>query len=38
MDGIVEEENLMVMTYPMGDNYLVVEIPEETKGSADKIN
>ena len=25
------------MEYPSGDNYLKVEIPEETKGSADKL-
>lgn len=37
VDGICEEENSVQLTYPSGDNYLQVEIPEETKGSADKI-
>ena len=37
VDGICDEDNALQMNYPMGDNFLCVEIPEETKGSADKL-
>jgi len=37
VDGIAEEEHSLQLTYPTGDNFLQVEIPEETRGQADKI-
>ena len=37
MDGIAEEESSLQISYPTGDNYLQIEIPEETKGQAEKI-
>jgi len=37
VDGIVDEENVMQIRYPEGDNYLQVRIPEESKGLADKV-
>ena len=37
VDGIMDDENCLQIQYPSDDNYLKVEIPEETKGSADKI-
>lgn len=37
VDGIVEEENVMQIIYPVGDNYLQVCIPEESKGLVDKV-
>eukprot|EP00347_Sterkiella_histriomuscorum_P005978 403354538 len=36
VDGMVDEDNVLQLEYPTGDNYLEVRIPEETKGT-DKI-
>lgn len=32
VDGIMDDENCLQLTYPSDDNFLKVEIPEETKG------
>lgn len=37
VDGIADEESSLQIEYPTGDNFLQIEIPEETKGQADKI-
>jgi hypothetical protein len=37
VDGICDEDSSIIMTYPSGDSYLQIEIPEETKGQADKL-
>ena len=37
IEGIVEEENIIQLLYPELDNYLQINIPEESKGMADKI-
>lgn len=37
VQGMCEEENAILMQYPCGDNMLQVKIPEESKGSADKV-
>ena len=29
---MVDEENLMQIEYPVGDNFLQIKIPEETRG------
>ena len=36
VDGITEEENSISLTYPMIDNFLQVDIPEESKGATEK--
>jgi len=36
VDGITDEESSISLTYPMIDNFLLVEIPEESKGSTEK--
>ena len=37
IDTMVEDENSIHLEYPHGDNMLQVLIPEESKGSADKV-
>ena len=32
VDGMVEETGVLQLEYPVGDNFLEVRIPEETKG------
>ena len=34
---MVEEENAIHIEYPFGDNMLQIKIPEESKGSSDKV-
>lgn len=36
VDGMVDEENVLQIEYPVGDNYLQVSIPEDIRG-ADKF-
>lgn len=37
VEGMIEEDNLLQLEYPVGDNMLQIKIPEETKGCDDKI-
>lgn len=37
VDGLVEEENTLLIDYPVEDCYLEIKIPEESKGVADKV-
>lgn len=37
VDGMCEEENQIDLEYPFGDNMLQMKIPEESKGSSDKV-
>lgn len=37
VDGMIDEDNVMQIEYPAGDNYLEIRIPEESKGLTDKI-
>ena len=37
VEGLVEEENTMLVDYPVEDCYLEIKIPEESKGVADKV-
>ena len=38
VDGILEEDNLIYLQYPVNDNYLEIKIPEESKSlSSEKV-
>ena len=37
VEGMAEDDNAMHIEYPYGDNMLQIRIPEESKGSADKV-